>query len=97
MQHPADPNDRIRALGHQLVHVHSRLRQDLARLRAGLAIDDDTNTDDADGAGDARERLRDLRAHCLGFCSALTRHHEGEDAGVFPPCWPGSTRSCAGW
>ncbi len=27
---------------------------------------------------------RDLRAHCLTFCSALARHHEGEDGGAFP-------------
>lgn len=27
---------------------------------------------------------RDLRAHCLTFCTAVRRHHTGEDAGVFP-------------
>ena len=27
---------------------------------------------------------RDLRGHCLAFCSALTRHHTGEDATGFP-------------
>jgi hypothetical protein len=26
---------------------------------------------------------RDLRAHCLTFCSAVTRHHTGEDGGAF--------------
>ncbi|MEH0845778.1 hemerythrin domain-containing protein [Micromonospora sp. CPCC 205711] len=26
---------------------------------------------------------RDLRAHCLTFCAALTRHHTGEDGGAF--------------
>src|SRR5262249_11315269 len=26
---------------------------------------------------------RDLRAHCLTFCSAVTRHHTGEDSGAF--------------
>ncbi|MGW3888389.1 hemerythrin domain-containing protein [Micromonospora chokoriensis] len=26
---------------------------------------------------------RDLRAHCLAFCTALGRHHTGEDAGAF--------------
>jgi hemerythrin-like domain-containing protein len=26
----------------------------------------------------------DLRTHCVAFCSALTRHHSGEDAGAFP-------------
>jgi hypothetical protein len=43
---------------------------------------------------DLREMLADLRegvvpgrelgAHCVTFCSALTRHHTGEDTGVFP-------------
>ncbi|MFI6598790.1 hemerythrin domain-containing protein [Nonomuraea sp. NPDC050536] len=28
--------------------------------------------------------LKDLRSHCLAFCSALTRHHTGEDENVFP-------------
>ena len=32
----------------------------------------------------ADRRPRDLRAHCLAFCCALTRHHTGEDDGVFP-------------
>lgn len=39
-----------------------------------------------------REELRNLRAgesqqlskRCLGFCSALTRHHTGEDTAIFP-------------
>ena len=30
------------------------------------------------------ERPRELRAHCLPFCSALSRHHTGEDEGAFP-------------
>ncbi|MEU7877007.1 hemerythrin domain-containing protein [Microbispora bryophytorum] len=25
-----------------------------------------------------------MRAHCLAFCSALNRHHAGEDGGAFP-------------
>jgi hemerythrin HHE cation binding domain-containing protein len=36
---------------------------------------------------DLREGLvpgRELGAHCLTFCSAVTRHHTGEDNGVFP-------------
>ena len=27
---------------------------------------------------------RDLRAHCLTFCAAVTAHHTGEDREVFP-------------
>src|SRR5690242_7801496 len=41
-----------------------------------------------------RDMLADLRegyvpdaelgVHCLAFCAAVTRHHTGEDTGVFP-------------
>ncbi|MGR6966789.1 hemerythrin domain-containing protein [Geodermatophilus sp. URMC 61] len=31
-----------------------------------------------------REPGRPLGVHCLAFCTALTRHHTGEDAGAFP-------------
>ncbi|WP_219470670.1 hemerythrin domain-containing protein [Nonomuraea rhizosphaerae] len=27
---------------------------------------------------------RELRAHCLAFCAAVTRHHTGEDRTAFP-------------
>lgn len=27
---------------------------------------------------------QDLRMPCFAFCSALSKHHEGEDAGLFP-------------
>jgi hemerythrin-like domain-containing protein len=63
-------NDRLTALGNQLVDVHIWLRDELARLRESLS-----------GAG---EHQRELRAHCLTFCSALERHHTGEDAVAFP-------------
>ncbi|GHG26078.1 hemerythrin domain-containing protein [Streptomyces filamentosus] len=68
------PADRLTAFGNQLVDVHLWLREELARLRSGL---------DAFLSGEG-ERPRDLRAHCLAFCSALTRHHTAEDGGVFP-------------
>ncbi|MFB8349480.1 hemerythrin domain-containing protein [Streptomyces niveus] len=68
------PGDRLTAFGNQLVDVHIWLREELARLQ-----------DDVDDylAGDG-ERPRELQAHCLAFCSALTRHHTAEDEGVFP-------------
>ncbi|WP_157249764.1 hemerythrin domain-containing protein [Nonomuraea typhae] len=59
----------IAAFGTQLIEAHQWLREELARLREDL------------GAGG---RPADLRAHCLAFCSALTRHHTGEDAVAFP-------------
>lgn len=65
---------RLAAFGNQLIEVHLWLREELARLRE--------NVDSyLDGHG---ERPRELRAHCLAFCSALTRHHTGEDDGGFP-------------
>jgi hemerythrin-like domain-containing protein len=69
-----EPNGRLTAFGNQLIEVHIWLREELARLRA--------NVDSyLDGRG---ERPRELRAHCLTFCSALSRHHTGEDDGAFP-------------
>jgi hypothetical protein len=40
-----------------------------------------------DMLADLREGVvpeRELGAHCLAFCAAVTRHHTGEDATVFP-------------
>jgi hypothetical protein len=67
------PGGRLAAFGNQLIEVHLWLREELAALR------EDTDAYLAGGA-----RLRDLRAHCLIFCSALSRHHNGEDDSAFP-------------
>ncbi|MEV1172086.1 hemerythrin domain-containing protein [Nonomuraea sp. NPDC049784] len=67
-------DDRLSAFGNQLLNVHLWLREELARLREDV---------DAHLAGHA-ERPRELRAHCLAFCSVLERHHTGEDAAAFP-------------
>lgn len=73
METPSSSNGRLTAFGNQLVQVHNWLRKELARLH-----------DDLGSVADGRAgRLRDLRAHCLTFCSALTRHHTGEDGGAF--------------
>ncbi|MFI7467932.1 hemerythrin domain-containing protein [Nonomuraea sp. NPDC049646] len=64
-----EPARRLAAFGNQLIDVHLRLREELARLR------------DTAGRGGS---LRDLRTHCLAFCSAITIHHTGEDATAFP-------------
>ncbi|MFB7512547.1 hemerythrin domain-containing protein [Streptomyces sp. NPDC056144] len=68
------PSDRLAAFGNQLVDVHIWLREELSRLREEV---------DASLSGGA-DRPRSLRAHCLAFCTALTRHHTAEDQGVFP-------------
>ncbi len=67
------PDGRLAGFGSQLIEVHIWLREELAALREDV---------DAFLAGGARPR--DLRAHCLTFCSALNRHHTGEDDGAFP-------------
>lgn len=74
METPTDPPGRITALGNHLIEVHGWLREELAALRADV---------DAHLAGHGG-RPRQLRAHCLAFCSALSQHHTGEDDGIFP-------------
>ncbi|GAB3478115.1 hemerythrin domain-containing protein [Nocardiopsis coralliicola] len=64
-------NGRVEAFGHQLLDVHNWLRDELAAVRSGAA-------DYRSGAP-----LRELRTHCATFCSALNRHHRGEDATAF--------------
>lgn len=71
---PSHPSSgRLTALGIQLIEIHDWLREELARLRASL--------DSPTGGG---ALTRELRAHCVGFCAALDRHHTGEDGGAFP-------------
>jgi hemerythrin-like domain-containing protein len=74
MEAPTEPDGRLTAFGNQLIEVHLWLREELARLREDV-------DSYLDGSG---ERPRELRAHCLTFCSALRRHHSGEDDGAFP-------------
>ncbi|WP_406859157.1 hemerythrin domain-containing protein [Streptomyces sp. HUAS MG47] len=63
---------RLTAFGHQLIEVHLWLREELAALRQDV---------DAYLAGGTR--VRELRTHCLTFCSALDRHHNGENDFAF--------------
>ncbi|WP_431901227.1 hemerythrin domain-containing protein [Nonomuraea sp. bgisy101] len=70
MPSPTDPAERLEAFGTQLIDVHFWLREELSKLRDSLE-------------GNTR-RPRELRAHCLTFCSALERHHTGEDDTAFP-------------
>ncbi|MDV3220005.1 hemerythrin domain-containing protein [Intrasporangium sp.] len=64
---------RLTAWGHELRSVHNRLREALQVTRTALV------------KGEATElATRDLLLFCHGFCTALTRHHEGEDRELFP-------------
>ncbi|MFT4187337.1 MAG: hemerythrin domain-containing protein [Aeromicrobium sp.] len=63
---------RLVAWSQELRAVHGRLREALRLVR-----------DTVDG-GDPLEASRDLLLFCHGFCSALTRHHQGEDRELFP-------------
>ena len=60
---------RIIAWAHELRAVHRRLREALELVRT---------------AGTDPAAARDLLLYCRGFCTALTRHHEGEDRHLFP-------------
>lgn len=56
------------AWSRQLTQAHAALRQQLHDLQADLG---------------AAQAGGGLLAHCLAFCSALSAHHQGEDAGLF--------------
>jgi hemerythrin-like domain-containing protein len=70
----SEPHDRLLAFSTQLMEVHIWLRDELADLR------DDVDAYFAGRSGPPR----DLKAHCLAFCSGLRRHHTGEDREAFP-------------
>jgi iron-sulfur cluster repair protein YtfE (RIC family) len=71
---PTQPDGRLSAFGNQLIEVHIWLREQLTALREDV-------DSYLDGHG---ERPGDLRAHCLMLCSAVSRHHTGEDDEAFP-------------
>ena len=60
------------AIGDELIRVHRTLRQDLVAVRDGMAADAGTL------------QIRDLPAHCLAFCAAVSVHHTDEEAAIFP-------------
>ncbi|MFI6302350.1 nitroreductase/quinone reductase family protein [Amycolatopsis thailandensis] len=70
-------DDRVRGLGDFLVEVHEWLREELKTVRAGVE-------DLVAGRADSLTLEKSLRAHCVSFCEALTKHHTGEDMGAFP-------------
>lgn len=85
---------RLRALGHELVRIHDRLRADLAALLADVEAAHDGRSQgpaadamDAIGAG-AAAGADDVRAQlyerCLSICAAVHAHHANEAERGFP-------------
>ncbi|WP_240195543.1 hemerythrin domain-containing protein [Nocardioides faecalis] len=64
---------RLVAWSREMRGVHDRLREALRVTREAVAQGDPAET-----------ATRDLLLFCHGFCTALTRHHEGEDRELFP-------------
>jgi Hemerythrin HHE cation binding domain len=64
----AQDADRTVAWSRQLNQAHAALRQQLHGVQADL---------------DSAQAGSELLAHCLAFCSVLSAHHQGEDAGLF--------------
>lgn len=64
----AQDADRAVAWSRQLSQAHTTLRQQLHGVQADL---------------DSAQAGSGLLAHCLAFCTALSAHHQGEDAGLF--------------
>jgi len=69
-----DARGRLAAFGDEMLRIHEWLRDELDRLGDEV---------DAHLAGRGG-RPKNLKAHCLAFCSAVTDHHQGEDSGAFP-------------
>lgn len=75
-------DERVKGMGDWLVEVHQWFRAELRALR-------EQADDLANGRATAIVRpepdlAQEMRTHCLSFCTALRRHHVGEDSVVFP-------------
>ncbi|WP_312872262.1 nitroreductase/quinone reductase family protein [Amycolatopsis dendrobii] len=75
-------DSRVKGMGDWLVEVHRWFRAELRALR-----------EQADALAEGRtaaivrpepDLAQEMRTRCLGFCTALRRHHVGEDSAVFP-------------
>ncbi|GAA1967730.1 nitroreductase/quinone reductase family protein [Amycolatopsis minnesotensis] len=74
--------DRVNGMGDWLKGVHDWLRDELAELgrRAGELVNGSATTI----ARTPPDLGHEMRTHCLNFCTALKRHHTGEDVATFP-------------
>lgn len=64
---------RLVAWSSELRRVHRRMRDALQIARASVESGESADT-----------ATRELLLYCHGFCTALSRHHEGEDRQLFP-------------
>ncbi|GAA3098171.1 nitroreductase/quinone reductase family protein [Streptosporangium carneum] len=81
----ADPAEaRARAAGDELRALHDWFRGELAALREEADAYLGAHAATGVTAGPGLELGRHLREHCLTFCTALDRHHTGEDGVAFP-------------
>ncbi|WP_435107161.1 hemerythrin domain-containing protein [Nocardiopsis synnemataformans] len=74
----ADHDDRVQALGDQLVKVHNILRGELNSLRTAL------DTAQGEPSPPPRPLEEQLRKKCLSFCTFLHGHHTAEDEHMLP-------------
>lgn len=68
----------VRTLADKLLEIHAWLRAQLAHVTA------ESEAHFASPNGSGAPLGLQIRQHCLAFCEALSHHHNGEDAGVFP-------------
>lgn len=69
--------DRVAALSEQLIHVHQRMREQLASLRREAASS-------SGQLGPGVAVTGDVLSHCLSLCAAVHTHHTGEDDQLLP-------------
>ncbi|WP_208720474.1 nitroreductase/quinone reductase family protein [Amycolatopsis circi] len=79
---PRPGEERVKGMGDWLVEVHQWFRGELRTLRE--QADDLVNGGATAIVRPEPDLVQEMRAHCLGFCTALRRHHTGEDSVVFP-------------
>ncbi|MBN9742188.1 nitroreductase family deazaflavin-dependent oxidoreductase [Amycolatopsis sp. A1MSW2902] len=75
-------DERVKGMGDWLIEVHQWFRAELRALRA--QADDLANGRATAIVRPEPDLAQEMRTHCLSFCTALRRHHVGEDSVVFP-------------
>ncbi|MGW1268999.1 nitroreductase/quinone reductase family protein [Streptomyces sp. NPDC002491] len=79
---PVPGAERVKGMGDWIVEVHDWLRGELKTLRE--QADRLVEGSAARIERTAPDLAQQMRARCLDFCGALTKHHGGEDMALFP-------------